>query len=154
DVHRVALAVTGLLCLVAVVVSFRELQRMDEVAQVDAATAQHQAEQEAEQQRRAFATLTDADPLAAWDAYLSDVVPADVRAEALRRIAARPQLEAELARALASDNGNWSAEALSLIVRVPFVPSASIVPPVRDAVAAYAEGLAHEADQTSDPSWI
>jgi hypothetical protein len=129
----------------------RELGRQAREAQADAAAISREADAQADQQRRDFATLTDADPLFGWSAYLSDNVPPDVRAEARRRIAARPQTEADLAQALASDNGNWSAEALWLIVKLPITPSRALVSPVRDMLAAFAEQLTLESkDVASD----
>jgi hypothetical protein len=149
--HGAALGAVALLCLVAAVVSVRELGRQAREAQADAAAISREADAQADQQRRDFATLTDADPLFRWSAYLSDNVPPDVRAEARRRIAARPQTEVDLAQALASDNGNWSAEALWLIVKLPITPSRALVSPVRDMLAAFAEQLTLESkDVASD----
>ena len=149
--HGAALGAVALLCLVAAVVSVRELGHRAREAQADAAVISREADAQADQQRRDFATLTDADPLFRWSAYLSDNVPPDVRAEARRRIAARPQTEADLAQALASDNGNWSAEALWLIVKLPITPSRALVSPVRDMLAAFAEQLTLESkDVASD----
>ena len=154
EVDRTAYGVVGLLCLLAAFVSVKELARQSAEAQAQAAAVARQAEQqaqkEAEQQRRNFAALTEADPLYAWDMYLSATVPDDIRAEATRRVAARPQLEAEIAQALASDNGNWSAEALSLIVRLPIKPSDALVQPVRESFAAFAAELTREARDASD----
>ena len=136
--HGVALGALGMLCLVAAVVSARELGRQAEQARADAAVVQRQEEAEAQQVRRNFATLTDAEPLASWVAYVGYNVPDDVRIEALRRVAARPMLEAEVVRMLADSNSNWSDEALSLIARLDFRPSDALVAPVRDALAAMA----------------
>jgi hypothetical protein len=139
--HGIALGAIGLLCLVAAVVSAREMGRQAEQAQADAAAIRRQEDEQSQQVRRVFATLTDADPLLSWDAYVGYSVPDDVRIEALRRVAVRPTLEADLTRALADSNWNWSDEALSLIVRLPFQPSAGLVQPVHAALADMAAQL-------------
>jgi hypothetical protein len=139
--HVAALGLTGLLCVVALAVSVRELGRQAQVAQADAAAAARQVDEQNDEVRRRFAALTDSDTLLAWYAYTTYAVPDDVRLEALRRIAARPQLEAELATALASDNAAWSEAVLALIISLPFTPSATLVRPVTDAITAYADRL-------------
>ena len=127
----------GLLCIVGAVVSMRELGREAKVEQAQAAANAREADAQADQIRQQFSKLSNSNSFAAWYSYATYNVPDDVRIEALRRIAARPQLEAELGEALASDNGNWSEAALALIVRLPFTPSASLVAPVRSAISAY-----------------
>ncbi len=139
--HVGALSMVGLLCIVGAVVSMRELGREAKVEQAQAAANAREADAQADQIRQQFSKLSDSDSFAAWYSYATYNVPDDVRIEALRRIAARPQLEAELGEALASDNGNWSEAALALIVRLPFTPSASLVAPVRTAISAYAGHL-------------
>lgn len=139
--HGAALGAIGLLCLVAAFVSVRELGRQDEQTRADAAVARQREDEEAQQVRRNFAALTDADPLASWDAYVGFNVPDDVRVAALRRITARPTLEAELVRMLADSNWNWSDEALSLIVRLDFRPSEGLVVSIHAALDAMAAQL-------------
>ncbi len=123
------------LVAVAGVVSIREMARWDEEAAAEGVLQNRAEATRVEEERRAFAALTDDDPLLAWDTYVQFNLPEDVRAEALRRIALRPHLEAELSDALASENTLWVREALSLIDRVPFTPSVALEKPVRTAMA-------------------
>jgi hypothetical protein len=148
-VHNVSLGAAALLCAVAAVVTVREMAHEGRVAQTEMAAKGQEADEHADAQKRAFAALTDADPLLEWDVYVGDNVPKDVQAEALRRVAARPHLEDDLARALASDNWLWSEEAMALIVKLPFTPSAALAQPVRDAIAAYAARLTRDSGDTT-----
>lgn len=140
-VHAAALAAIGLLCLLSAWVSVREMARWDKVAAAGR-VAEVQAEDErTQQQRHDFEALTDADPLTAWVAYAAYNLPADVRAEALRRMGLRPDLEAELTEVLASQNTLWSREGLLLITTIPFQPSARLEQPVRAALAVISEEI-------------
>lgn len=96
----------------------------------------HAAARAAEDRRR-FATLTDADPLLTWDQFVGANMPPDLSAEAFRRLAARPTLEADLIAALQCrcDNPLWAAELLWLIPRIPFTPSPALGGAVRDGIA-------------------
>lgn len=85
--------------------------------------------------------LTGADPLTAWVVYAGYNVPEDVRMEALRRMGLRPDLEAELAEILATENTNWTREGLLLITTIPFKPSTRLEQPVRAALAVVSEEI-------------
>ncbi len=128
-------AAVGVLCAIAAVVSIREMARWDKVAAASATAAAAREDEKTQQTRRDIAALTDANSLLEWDSYTGYNVPEDIRTEALRRVAARPRLEAELTEALASENTLWTREVLALIVRLPFTPSAALGKPVRDALA-------------------
>lgn len=134
-----ALATIGLLCLVAAGTSLQEMGRWDQAIQAGAAARVQQEAENVQETRRAFAALTDANSLLDWDIYVGYNVPPDIRAEALRRIALRPQLEAELTEALASDNTLWTREILRLVATVPFQPSAALEQPLRAALAVITE---------------
>ena len=96
-----------------------------------------------------FATLTDASPLSSWGAYATnDVYYAErfrraedeMRDAALKRLAARPTLEADLATDLLSRNkydsfARDSDIAFLLVARVPFAPSAALEAPLRNAMS-------------------
>lgn len=144
-VHGLALGAVGLLCLIGVVVSVGESARENRATQAEAATADQATDERAIAQQREIEALSDSAPLIAWDAYVGDNLPESVRGAALRRIAGRPTLEDDLSEALANGNANWSAEALALIVKVPFTPSAGLAQPVREAIGAYADRLTQEA---------
>ena len=152
EVHGGVLGVAGLLCVVALVVAVREMARESGQAQVTAAANNREEEAKADAIRRDLAKLTDADSLFAWNAYLGGNVPPDVQAEAMRRVAARPRLETELAEVLRNvGNYPWSQEGLSLVVRLPFKPSPALAEPVRVAIGGIADRLTREAkDVTYD----
>ncbi len=133
--HVVALAILGGLCLLSAVVSVREMARWDKEAAAGRVAQVEAEDEQAQQQRRDFAALTDADPLGAWNVYAGYNMPEDVRTEALRRIALRPDLEAELAEILASPNTLWTREGLLLMTKIPFKPSERLEQPVRTALA-------------------
>ena len=130
-----ALTAIGLLCLVAAGTSLQEMGRWDQAIQAGAAARVQQEAENVQETRRKFAALTDANSLLDWDIYVGYNVPPDIRAEALRRIALRPGLEAELTEALASDNTLWTREILRLVATVPFKPSAALEQPLRAALA-------------------
>jgi hypothetical protein len=140
----------GVVCILACVVSIREMARWDKVAQEEAVGVAQEKAERAQQQRRDFEALTDADPLIKWDEYVGYNAPEDIRTEALRRIALRPHLEAELSELLATDNTLWTRELLSLIVRVPFAPSQALEKPVRDALAVVSAEIRHQATATPE----
>lgn len=83
-----------------------------------------------------FARLTDDSPLRDWGAYATnDLDPKEMRIAALRRLAARPNLDAELAAGLVSSYGRDSDIAFLLVERVDFTPSAALEMPLRRAMA-------------------
>jgi hypothetical protein len=96
-----------------------------------------------------FASLTDASPLSSWGAYAtntvyyskrSHAVEDEMRDEALRRLAARPTLEADLAKDLLSrdlygSGAHDSDIAFLLVARVQFAPSAALEGPLRNAMS-------------------
>jgi hypothetical protein len=96
-----------------------------------------------------FASLTDASPLSSWGAYATnDAYYAErfrraedeMRDTALKRLAARPTLEADLATDLLSRNkydsfARDSDIAFLLVARVPFAPSAALEAPLRNAMS-------------------
>jgi hypothetical protein len=88
--------------------------------------------------RGKFAALTDADPLFDWNAYTGYNVPGDLRESALRKLASRPTLEADLSEALGSPNPLWVEASLSLVASIPFKPSSALELPVRNAIHALA----------------
>jgi hypothetical protein len=131
-------------------VTIKEMARWNQQAAEAAAAEQAREDEAIQETRRNFAALTDADPLFTWDIYVGYYnIPDDIRETALKRIAARPTLEAELTQALASDNSLWVQEALSLIVRVPFQPSSGLSQPVTRAIDRLIDELADEAKAKS-----
>ena len=79
--------------------------------------------------------LTDADPLLKWYQYSTYASPDDVRLEAMRRIAARPNLDAELVAVLGSENPLWAGEGVRFVADLPITPSPALVDAVRGASA-------------------
>lgn len=96
-----------------------------------------------------FASLTDASPLSSWGGYATNTAyyaerfrgaEDKMRDEALRRLATRPTLEADLAKDLLSrdlydSQAHDSDTAFLLVARVQFAPSAALEAPLRDAMS-------------------
>jgi hypothetical protein len=96
-----------------------------------------------------FASLTDASPLSSWGAYATNTsyyadrfrrAEDEMREAALKRLAARPTLEADLAKDLLSRNkydsfARDSDIAFLLVARVQFVPTAALEMPLRNAMS-------------------
>ncbi|MBI3707905.1 MAG: hypothetical protein HY246_09545 [Proteobacteria bacterium] len=140
-----ALGVVVLLGVVATGVTIKLNAHSAAEADADAAVRQQAADQRVDENRRRLAVLTDADPLIKWDEFVGYNMPEDLRNEALRRIAARPTLEADLVAGLASKNPLWVQEVLSLIELAPFAPSATLAEPVRAAIIALADDVRQSA---------
>jgi hypothetical protein len=145
--YGVLMVLAGL-SLVAIYVSVGEINRRQEIASANQAADQLAADSQGQEQRRAMQALSDADPLIQWDQFVGANVPADVRAEALRRIAARPTLEADLTAALTNENTLWSNEALSLMLQLAFKPSPALEAPVRTAFAHWTAALRDKSNDT------
>jgi hypothetical protein len=143
-----ALAAVVILGIVAARVSLQEIGRWDAAAQTRAVVGAQLDDERVQEDRRAFAALTDANSLLEWDSYAGYNRPEDIRTEALRRIALRPQLEAELAEALSSSNTLWTREALWLVATAPFKPSAALEKPLRDALAIITEEVGQRSTAT------
>lgn len=111
--------------------------RQEIVAENKLAVRYRQEEAENNAARDAdFAKLTDASPLHSWGAYATnDLDPKAMRETALRRIAARPTLEADLATDLVSSYPRDADIAFLLVERVEFTPSAALETPLRSAMA-------------------
>jgi hypothetical protein len=91
-----------------------------------------------------FASLTDASPLSGWGAYATNASyyaerfrPAEdeMRAEALRRLATRPTLEADIAKDLVASYTPDADIAFLLVARVQFAPSGALEMPLRRAMS-------------------
>jgi hypothetical protein len=121
------------------------VRQMTVSAKGSAETAAHQQQFEdtrMQAQWSAFKALTDADSLDSWAVFMGNYYTTEaMRAEATRRMAARPNLEAELAAKLADNNGNVVEQGIQLIARLPFQPTAALEQPVRKAIAGISAGL-------------
>jgi hypothetical protein len=136
-----ALGATAVLLVAGAVVSVQELARWGKQADARAAVERKQEDEKAIAHRRKFEALTDANALFVWHEFTYHSSPDDIRLEAMRRIAARPNLEAELIEVLNSDNHLWAAEGVRLAAELPFVPSAALAEAVRQRLDAYATDL-------------
>jgi hypothetical protein len=141
-VRNAALAGMAGLLVAAAAVSVRELARWNREAAVEAAAQRTEEDEQAVARRRAFEALTDADPLLAWDEYTYHSSADDIRLAAMRRIAARPNIDSELIRVLAAENTNWAAEGVRLVAELDFKPSPDLAEAVRRRLDAYAQDLA------------
>lgn len=144
-VRYAALGATGVLLIVGAVVSIQELSRWNRESMAEMALQRAEEDEKALARRRAFEALTDADSLFEWDQYTYHSSPDDIRLEAMRRIAARPNLEAELIAVLASKNENWAAEGVRLTADLSFKPSPALADAVRRRLDLYAQKLADDA---------
>lgn len=143
------LGVVLALCLAAGYVSLVEWRRQQAIADQNQAQEQIVDDARAQEQRRAMQALSDVDPLIQWDQFVGANVPEDVRAEALRRIAGRPTLEADLTAALTNENTLWSNEVIWLMLQLDFKPSSALEPPVRVAVTHWAASLRDKSNDTA-----
>lgn len=124
--------------------------RQEIVAEGKLAASYKQEEDKNEAQNAAhFASLTDASPLSSWGGYATNTVyyaerfrraEDEMRDTALRRLAARPTLEADLAKDLVSKDRYGSLAhdsdiAFLLVARVQFQPSAALEAPLRTAMS-------------------
>jgi hypothetical protein len=141
-VRFAALAGIGALMIAGAVVSIQELSRWNRDSMAKMAAQRAVEDEKALAHRRAFEALTDADPLLAWNQYTYHSSPDDIRLEAMRRIAARPNLDAELIAVLASENENWAAEGVRYVAELSFSPSPALAEAVRQRLDAYAKQLA------------
>jgi hypothetical protein len=85
-----------------------------------------------------FASLTDASPLHSWAAYATSRQTSDQserRPAAVRRLASRPTIEADIAKDLVGSDRDYSDNAFLLVERVQFAPSAALEVPLRRAIA-------------------
>jgi hypothetical protein len=128
------------------VVSVQELTRWNKGVVAEAAAERTAEDEKAVAHRRKFEALTDADTLFAWDEFTYHSSPDDIRLEAMRRIALRPNLEAELINVLSSENDLWAAEGVRLVAELAFVPSAALVEAARRRLDGYAAALRKGAD--------
>ncbi|MGE5270634.1 MAG: hypothetical protein ACM3JG_13285 [Thiohalocapsa sp.] len=101
-----------------------------------AARDRHMIDEREAERTAEFAQLTDASPLHRWGGYATDELDRRERREAaLRRLAARPTLEPDLAKDLVATYAPDSDIALILAARVEFRPSAALEAPLRTAMA-------------------
>ena len=142
---------TGLLIVAAAAVSLQELARWNRLSAEIEATNRQVEDEKVKAYRAAFAALTDADPLLAWNQYTSYAMPDDIRLEAMRRIASRPTIDAELIRVLGSENGNWAAQGASYVADLAIKPSPELAEAARKYLVTYARDLTEGAKlQTYD----
>lgn len=145
------IACTGLLIAAAAAVSVQELARWNRLSAENMAAVRKQEDEKVTAYRTAFAALTDADPLLAWNQYTSHAMPDDIRLEAMRRIALRPTIDAELIRVLGSGNGNWAAQGASYVADLAIKPSPELAETTRKYLETYARDLTEGAKlQTYD----
>jgi hypothetical protein len=150
SVRYAAIGAVAVLGVFAAIATYAEGRK--EVAKMVAKTTAEQqeiAERDAKQ-RAGFAAMTDADPLTKWLRYADSIDPPDVPVEALRRLAVRPTLEADIVAALTSRNLEMIYAAWWMIANVPTAPAAALAPPMRQSIATIADMLARTA--AAEPS--
>jgi len=153
--RAVGLGTLGALLLIGGPIGTRML--VEEVRGELALSASYRAEEDKNEAENTayFASLTDASPLSSWGAYATNTAyyaarfhaaEDEMRDAALRRLAARPTLEADLAADLLSKNkydelAPDSDIAFLLVARVQFTPSAALEAPLRAAMARIAREM-------------
>jgi hypothetical protein len=131
------------------------------LAVIQAATPQDEQTRVSDQRYEAsraaqFASLTDASPLHSWAVYALSGYSGDQkerRAAALRRLASRPTLEADIATDLVGSDRDDSDMAFLLVERIQFAPSAALEAPLRRAIARIVAEIRSEGQHgySSDP---
>lgn len=119
-----------------------------EIAAESRLAASYRSEEDKNEAENAahFASLTDASPRHSWGAYATNTVyyaerfrrtEDEMRETALRRLAGRPTLEADLAKDLVSSYDSYRDAdiAFLLVARVEFTPTAALEMPLRSAMA-------------------
>jgi hypothetical protein len=144
-IRYAALGAIAVLGVVGAVISIQELARWNRQSVANMAAERAEEDEKAEQTRREFAALTDADSLLKWSQYTTHASPDDVRIEAMRRIAARPNLDAELIGVLEFSNPLWASEGVRFVADLAFTPSSALVDAVRRRLDTYAEWLTKQA---------
>ena len=136
-----ALAGIAVLAVAGAIVSVQELARWNRqsAAKMDAERAEGRAKGDAP--RREFAALTGAEPLLKWYEFTTYGLPEDIREEAMRRIAVRPDLDAELISVLESDNPSWASEGVHFVAELAITPSPALAEAVRRRLDACAKAL-------------
>jgi hypothetical protein len=143
----IRMPVLAILAVTTLVGGIIGISNLSEEISIDRATSaryrQEEDKNEAENVAH-FASLTDASPLSSWGAYATNTAYyADrfrstedkMRDTALRRLAARPTLEADIARDLVASDARDSDIAFLLVARVQFSPSAALEAPLRSVMA-------------------
>jgi len=141
DLRYATLAGVALLAAAGAVVSVQELARWNRESVAIAAANRQDEDEKALAHRRAFEALTDADPLLTWNQYTYYSSPDDIRLEAMRRIALRPNIDAELIAVLGSENDNWAAEGVRYVAELAIKPSPALAEATRRRLDAYAKSL-------------
>jgi hypothetical protein len=123
-----ALAITLTLVAAAGALSYATAEHAPEI---DGETLELEIEETGPLSERAFAALTADSALSEWLPHASYLAPPEQRPQALRTIAARPQLATELAALIRSADLEVSNLALRLVGDLPEVP-ATVAEPVRE----------------------
>ena len=134
-------AATGVLLVAGAIVSVQELARWNKEAEGHAAVDAPAGGREGHRTSPQVRGVDRRRHAVTWHQYTYHSSPDDIRLDALRRIAARANLEAELVAVLDSENHLWAAEGVRLVADLPFVPSAALAEAVRKRLDAYAAGL-------------
>jgi hypothetical protein len=148
-VRYASLAGVALLVCAGAVVSMQELARWNRESAANVAAQRQEEDEKAKEHRRAFEALTDDAPLLTWYQYTYHSSPEDIRLEAMRRIAARPNSDAELIAVLGSGNGNWAAEGVRFVAELAIAPSPALAEAVKVRLNAYASDLTEAAKFTT-----
>jgi hypothetical protein len=129
--RRPVLAMLGVTTVVGGIIG---VQMLGEEIATDRATAARDRQMIDEREAENLAELVqinDATPLVEWLRLTDPLQTQDIRHAAMRRLAKRPTLEADLARSLQSADPDEADAALHLLVLVDLMPSAALDAPLR-----------------------
>jgi hypothetical protein len=153
-VRYAALGAIAALALLAAGVHVTEAAGWERKQAAESAAKQQANDALTQKLRGVLDSLSDTDPLVKWGDFAESRELREIQEvfyEVLRRIAARPALEADLAAALASKDTHQIAVTWWLFQWAPFQPSAALAGPMRASIAGFADKvLEAAASQPSD----
>jgi hypothetical protein len=125
------LAVFALTTLAGGIIGFQMLREEIGVERKVAAQNKQMIDERETENLASLAQIDDNTPLREWLRLADPLQTDDIRKEALRRLATRPTLEADLAIVLQSDDTDQADAALRLVAELGLRPSAALAAPLR-----------------------
>jgi hypothetical protein len=130
-VRRSVLAVFALTTLAGGILGLQMLSEEIRVEREVAARDRQMIDDREAENLGALAQINDATPLREWLRLTDPLQTADIRKEAMRRLAKRPTLEADLADALQAADPDQADAALRLVTELDSKPFAALEAPLR-----------------------
>jgi len=149
-VRRVALGALALTTLAGGLIGLQMLSEEIAIERTVALRDQKMIDERARENQAALRELSDASPLVDWLRLTDPLQTADIREAAIRRLARRPTLEADLAQSLQSADTLEPDWALRLTALLDFKPSAALEAPLRANFAALRQRIEISRNQAGD----